>query len=298
MIIYFGSLDLSASAILEILRLKIKSLSSVAQCNINQRIREICLKEQKESHLALRRSTGEWNRSVLDDFLRRTASGLSDDEQRGLTHIGAAEQDIIDRVCTNSVHGCCVANGMTKEENTKGSKRHRARKHDTSRNGPGHRQSSKASASPHAHTTGFTPINQYQPQEMTHATDRHSPRRLRHEFGPPRNHHYQTSDTSTATNFQSPYGPSGNNYGRLIDNQPMYKPAIYGGGRPNAGAPSQSLDYPYAAPAPAPHSGYHAGSSDREGERRSTRPTEISGYPSTKPAQKRPLAPGYRDDVY
>lgn len=71
---------------------------------------------------------------------------------------------------------------------------------------------------------------------------------------------------------------------------------MHDGVHANAGAPLQSLDYPYAAP--ATHSNYHAGSSDKERERRSTHPTETSGYTSTKTSQKRPLAPGYRGDVY
>lgn len=99
-IIYFGSMDLSASAIQEILRLKIYPLSSVAQHNIGSRISQICIKEQKEHHLSLKRSTGEWKRSAVDDFLRETARDLSDDEQRSLTQIGDEEQEIIDRVCT------------------------------------------------------------------------------------------------------------------------------------------------------------------------------------------------------
>ena len=203
---------------------------------------------------------------------------------------------------------------MIKDENTPGSKRHRAREQLT------YRRSSKASAPPPAHMIGFTPINQYQPHEMTHATDRHSPRRSRHEFSPPRSYHYQTSDSSTATDFQPPYGPSANNNDRLIDNQPAYNSATYGGGLANAGAPLQSLDYScsastthssyhagaplqsldysYAAPAPTPHSGYHAGSSDREGERRSTRPIETSGYTSITPRPPGPRGPGGRDDVY
>ena len=185
---------------------------------------------------------------------------------------------------------------MIKHANTKGSKRHRAREHDASRDGPGHRQSSKASAFPPAYTTGFTPINQYQPHEMTHATDIHSPRRPRHELRPPRSHHYQTNDNSTATNFQAPYGPSGYNDGMLIGNQPAYNSALYSGGRTNAGPPFQSLDYPYAAP--IPHSDYHAGRSDRERKRRSTRPTEILSYRSIIPRPKGPRAPDGRHDIY
>ena len=208
---------------------------------------------------------------------------------------------------------------MTKDVHFKGSKQYnKAHKHDYSQKVAKHKRSSKTSALPAAHTTGLAPFHHYQPHEMSYTTDPHSPRRPRHEPGPPRSHQYQTSDSSTATNLQSPYGSSGNNYGRLIDNQPVYNSAMYGGGHPNAGAPLQSLNYPYPAPtthsnyhagapsqsldypypAPIPNTGYQAGSSDREGECRSTRPTERSGYPSTKPAQKRPLAPGYRDDVY
>ncbi len=185
---------------------------------------------------------------------------------------------------------------MIKDAIAKGSKRHGDSEHDASRDGPGHRQSSKASAFPPAYTTGFTPINQYQPHEMTHVTDIHSPRRPRHELSPPRSHHYQTSNSSTATNFQSPYGPSGYNNGRLIHNQPAYNSAIYSGGRTNTGPPFQSPNYPYAAP--TSHSDYHAGWSDKGGERRSTRPTETLGYPPITPRPKGPLAPGGRNDIY
>ena len=99
-IMYFRGMDLSNPAVQEILHLKIYPLSSVAQSNVSTRVTEICMKEQKEGYPALRRSLGEWNRSALNDFLRRTASGLSDLEQRRLTQIGDAEQEIIDRVCT------------------------------------------------------------------------------------------------------------------------------------------------------------------------------------------------------
>ena len=99
-IIYFRGMGLSPSAVQEILRLKIYPLSSVAQTNVSSRVTEICMKEQKEGYPALRRSSGEWNGSALNDFLRRTASGLTDDEQRYLTQIGDAEQEIIDKVCT------------------------------------------------------------------------------------------------------------------------------------------------------------------------------------------------------
>ena len=157
-------------------------------------------------------------------------------------------------------------------------------------------------------------------------------------------HHYQTSCSSTAANFLSPYGPSGNNYGRPIDNEPTHNSATYGGGFANAGAPSQSLDYPqappppysnyhagtplqslgypcaaappppysnyhaaapsqssgysYTAPASTPHRGCHAGSSDREGERQSTPPTETSGYTSTTPGQSGPRHASSQDKVW
>ena len=185
---------------------------------------------------------------------------------------------------------------MIKDAIIKGSKRHRAREHDASRNGPGHRQSSKASAFPPAYTTGLTPINQYQPHEMTHPTDIHSPRRPRHKLSHPRSHHYHNTNSSTATNFQFSCGPSGNNDGRLIENQPAYNSAVYSGGRTNAGPLFQSLDYPYVAP--KPHNNYQAGWSDRDGERWSTRPTKTSGYPSIKPRPKGPRDPGGQDDIY
>ena len=206
---------------------------------------------------------------------------------------------------------------------------------------PEHERSSRAPASPPAHTTGFYTDNQSQTRVATHATDRHSPRRSRHEISPPRSHHYQTGGSSTATNYQSPYGPStatnyqspygpstatnyqspygpsGNNYGGPINNQPAYNSAIYGGGLANpgaplqssaypypapithsnhqAGAPSQSSGYPSAAPATTPHSGYHVGSNDREGERQSTRPGETSGSTSTNQRPPGPRGPGGRD---
>ena len=99
-IIYFGSHDLSASAIQEILRLKIDPLSSVAQHNIGNRIASICVKDREEGHPAMRRSSGGWDISAVEDFLGRTANDLTDDEQRSLRHIGDAEQEIIDRVRT------------------------------------------------------------------------------------------------------------------------------------------------------------------------------------------------------
>ena len=37
---------------------------------------------------------------MLDDFLKRTASDLSEEAKAYLTHIGDAEQEIIDRVRT------------------------------------------------------------------------------------------------------------------------------------------------------------------------------------------------------
>ena len=295
-ILYFRGMGLSNSAVEEILRLKIHPLSSVAQGSVSLRVTEICVKEQKEGYPALRRSSGEWNRSALNDFLKRTASGLSDDEQRKLTQIDDAEQEIIDRVRTKYSSWCCVANEMIKHANTKGSKRPRAREHNASRHGPGHRQSSKASAFPPIYTTGFTPIDQHQPHDMTHAFDIHSPRKPRHGLRLSRSDHYQTNDNSTATNFQSPYGPSGDNDGRLTGNRPAYNSAPYSGGRTNTGPPFQSLDYSYVAP--TPHSDYHAGRSNRERERRSTRPTETSGYRSITPRPKGPRAPDGRYDIY
>ena len=97
---YFRGMGLSNQAVEEILHLKIRPLSTVAQPNVSRRVTDICNKEQKEGYPALRHSSGKWDRSKLDNFLLRTASGLSDDEQRHLTQIGGAEQEIIDRVCT------------------------------------------------------------------------------------------------------------------------------------------------------------------------------------------------------
>lgn len=68
--------------------------------NLAKSVAEVCTKEQQDGYPAMRRSTGEWNRPALDDFLKRTASGLSEGAQSYLTHIGDAEQEIIDRVCT------------------------------------------------------------------------------------------------------------------------------------------------------------------------------------------------------
>ena len=48
----------------------------------------------------MRRSTGEWDRPVLEDFLKRTAIDLSEEEKSYLTHIGDAEQEVINRVRT------------------------------------------------------------------------------------------------------------------------------------------------------------------------------------------------------
>ncbi|KAK0515591.1 hypothetical protein JMJ35_001625 [Cladonia borealis] len=284
-------------AVKEILRLKINPLSPLARGVVSDSVRKICQDEEKKGHPRLRDSTGKWDESALKDFLRDTASGLSADEQLYLTQIGDAEKERI--------------YGAVDDE---WSKRDRALKHHASYNEPKHKQN-----------TNYT----------------NSPNGPRHEHSPPRSHHYQTGDSSTATNFQSPYGQSGNNYGRPINNQPAYNSAIYGGGLANAGAPLQSSDYsypaptthsnyhagapsqslgypcaapaltpysnyhasaplqslgyPYPAPAPTPHSGYHAGPSDREGERRSTRPTETSGYTSPKSTPKGPRDPGGRD---
>ena len=162
--------------------------------------------------------------------------------------------------------------------------------------GPEHGQSSRAPASPPAHTTGFYTDNQSQTRVATHATDRHSPRRPRHEISPPRSHHYQTGDSSTVTNFQSPYVPGGNNYGRVSDNQPAYSAAPFGGGLANAGAPLQSLDYSY--PAPTTQSNYHAGTPSQSlgypraapaptpcGNHQAGAPSQSSGYPYTAPAR-------------
>ena len=193
----------------------------------------------------------------------------------------------------------------------KKSKRPRARKDDASQNEPGHGQSSESSALPPAHTTGFTPVNQYQSHERTHATGIHSRKRSRNELSPPRSHHYQNSESSTATGFPTPYGPSGSNDGKLIDNQLAYSSATFGGGRTNAGPPFQSPDYPSGAPIPysyyqpethsdyhpEPHD-YHPEQSGRGAKRRSTGPPGTSGYPSITPRPKGPRDPGGRNDIY
>ena len=99
-IIHFGSMDLSASAVHEILRLKIQTLSDVAERNILQHVSRICAQARNGGFPALRRSSGEWKRSAVDDFLDRTARDLTDGERRSLTQIGDAEQQIIKEVCT------------------------------------------------------------------------------------------------------------------------------------------------------------------------------------------------------
>lgn len=171
-----------------------------------------------------------------------------------------------------------------------------AHEHDAPRNGPGYRQNLEASAFSPPLTTGFTPINRYQPHERPPAAGTRSSKRPRHEVSPTRNHHYQTGESSTATNFSSPYGPSDNNDGRLVDNQSVYKSATVGGGRANAGPPFQMSDYPYGAP--NPHSDYHPEQSDRGAERRSTSPSETLGYSSITPRPKAPRGPEARRDVY
>ena len=99
-IIHFGSMDLSASAVHEILRLKIQTLSDVAEGNYKYHVSSICKQVRKGGYPALRRSSGEWNRSAVDDFLDRIARDLIDEERRSLTQIGDAEQQIIKDVCT------------------------------------------------------------------------------------------------------------------------------------------------------------------------------------------------------
>ena len=306
---YYRGMGLPLLAIQEILRLKLHP-HTPSTSNLSVRVTEVCTKEQQDGYPALRRSSGEWNRPALDDFLKRTASGLSEGAQSYLTHIGDAEQGIIDRVCMqNTVHGCSVANETIKYTGKpKVSKRPRPCKHDASQNGPGHGQSSEALVFPPTHRTGFTPVNQNQPHERTHATDTHSRKKSRDETSPPGSHHYQTSDSSTASNFLFPYGPSGNNDSRLIGNQPAYNSATFRGGHTNAGPPFQGPDYPYGAPPPyspdypycasPPYSDYHPEQSDRGAKRRSTGPPETSGYPSITPRPKGPRDPGGRDDIY
>ena len=178
----------------------------------------------------------------------------------------------------------------------KSSKRPRPREDDASQNEAVHGQSSEASAFPPAHTTGFTPINQDQRYERTRATDRHSRKRSQEEPSPPRSRHDRISESSTATNFPSPYGPSGNNDGRLIDNQPAHNSATLGGGRTNAGPPFQRSDYPYGAP--NPHSDYHRERSDGGENRRRTGPSETSGYSYILTKPKSPRGPEGRRDGY
>ena len=307
---YYRGMGLPLLAIQEILRVKLH-LHTPSTSNLSVRVTEVCTKEQQDGYPALRRSSGEWNRPALDDFLKRIASGLSEDAQSYLTHIGDAEQEIIDRVCMrNTVHGCSVANESIKYTGMpKISKRPRPRKHDASQNGPGHEQSSKALVVPPANTTGFTPVSQHQPHERTHATDTHSRKRSRDETSHPGSHHYQiTSDSSTASNFQSPYGPSGNNDSRLIGSQLAYNSATFRGGHTNTGPSFQSPDYPYGAPPPyspdypygasPPYSDYHPEQKDRRAKGRSTGPPETSGYSSITPRPKGPRDPGGRDDIY
>ena len=187
----------------------------------------------------------------------------------------------------NTIHGCCVANKTTKNLiASQMLEERRAREHNVSRNELGHGQSSEASAFPRAHTTGFNPVYQYQPDERTHASDTYCSRGSRHELSHPSSHHYQTSNSSTATNFHSPYGQIGNNDGRLISNQAAYNPATFGGGYTNTGPPLQSLGNPYSAP--RPNNAYQAGGSDRQGGRRSTRPPQTSGNSSRAPGSKGP----------
>ena len=178
----------------------------------------------------------------------------------------------------------------------KSSKRPRPREDDASQNEAVHGQSPESSPLPPAHTTGFTPINRPQPHERPSTTVTRSSRRPRHELSPARDYHYQTSESSTATNFPSPYGPSGNNDGRFIDNQPAHNSATLGGGRTNAGPPFQRSDYPYGAP--NPHSDYHRERSDGGENRRRTGPSETSGYSYILPKPKSPRGPEGRRDGY
>ena len=214
----------------------------------------------------------------------------------------------------NTDHGCSVANEMIKytDKPKKSSKQPRTREHNASQSGPGGGQTSETPAFPPVHMTSFTPVNQYQPRETTHTTNMHSRKRSRDKVSPPRSHHYQNSDSSKATNYQSPFGPSGNNDGRLIDNQAAYNSIAFGGGRTTAGLPFQSSEYPYGAPTPyseyqpeshgayhsGPHSDYHPEKGDRQAKRRSTGPPETSGYSSTTPRPKGPRDPGGRNDIY
>ncbi len=100
MLFYFRSMGLTYSAVQEILHLKLQPLTHVAENNLDNRVSELCHKEQQKGYPALRHSSGEWNSAALNDFLGRKAMGLSDHEQWHLIHIGEAEQAIIDRVCT------------------------------------------------------------------------------------------------------------------------------------------------------------------------------------------------------
>lgn len=90
---YFRRMGLPAQAVEEMLCLKTNRSTSTLVTP-----RSYFNKIAKEE--SLRRSSGDWIELALDNFLKRTAKDLSDDEQRRLTHIGAAEQSIIDRVCT------------------------------------------------------------------------------------------------------------------------------------------------------------------------------------------------------
>ena len=96
---YYRGMGLPFLAIEEILRLKLQTHTPLMS-KLSVRVTEVCTKEQQDGYPALRRSSGEWNRPALNDFLKRTASGLSESAQSYLTHIGDAEQEIIDRVCT------------------------------------------------------------------------------------------------------------------------------------------------------------------------------------------------------
>ena len=99
---YFRGMDLPYPAIQEILRLKLQPHVPVIS-RLSKSVAEISAKEQKDGYPSMRRSTGEWIRPLLDDFLERTASGLTEEAKSYLSHIGDAEQEIIDRVCTEYI---------------------------------------------------------------------------------------------------------------------------------------------------------------------------------------------------
>ena len=98
-VFYFRGMDLPYPAIQDILRLKLQPHFTLLS-KLSQKVADICAKERRHGYPPMRRSTGEWDRPVLDDFLKRTASDLSEEAKAYLTHIGDAEQEIIDRVRT------------------------------------------------------------------------------------------------------------------------------------------------------------------------------------------------------